>query len=129
MVTKFTDRELGTWFDETMNPPWANCTLERTLSAMSTRVVPKTELRHRIREELSDLGEDTLLVTERGRPLAVAVSVDRWNRLQERLEDLEDAVAVLEHRSSPRRARKARTIFAAIEAEGARVRGPTRPAR
>jgi prevent-host-death family protein len=96
---------------------------------MPTRVVPKTELRHRIREELSDVGEDTLLVTDRGRPLAVAVSVDRWNRLQERLEDLEDAVAVLEHRSSPRRGRRAGAVFAAIQAEGAGVRGPARSSR
>lgn len=95
---------------------------------MPTRVVPKSELRERIREELSELGDDTLLITERGRPLAVAVSVDRWNGLQERLEGLEDAVAVLEHRSSPRRGRKAESVFAAIEAEAVGVRGPARSA-
>lgn len=46
---------------------------------MATRVVPKTELRDRIREELAQLGEDSLLITERGRPLAIVVSVERWN--------------------------------------------------
>lgn len=94
-----------------------NRTLNRTLIHMGTRVVPKTELRDRIRQELAELGEDTLLITERGRPLAVTVSVLRWNELHERLEDLEDAVAVLDHRLSKRSGRPAKTVFAAIEAE------------
>jgi prevent-host-death family protein len=84
---------------------------------MGTRVVPKTELRDRIRRELADLGEDTLLITERGRPLAVTVSVQRWNELQERIEDLEDAVAVLDHRLAKRAGLPAKSVFAAIEAE------------
>ena len=91
---------------------------------MATRIVPKTELRDRIRKELADLGEDTLLVTERGRPLAVAVSVQRWNQLQERLEDLEDAVAVLEHRLSKRAGRPAESVFSAIETEEVHVPRP-----
>jgi prevent-host-death family protein len=93
---------------------------------MRTRVVPKTELRDRIRQELADLGEDTLLITERGRPLAVTVSVQRWNELQERLEDLEDAVAVLDHRLANRAGRPAESVFAAIEAEEVDVRRSSR---
>jgi PHD/YefM family antitoxin component YafN of YafNO toxin-antitoxin module len=93
---------------------------------MSTRVLPKTELRDRIRQELADLGEDTLLITERGRPLAVTVSVRRWNELQERLEDLEDAVAVLDHRLSKRTGRPAESVFGAIEAEEVDVPRPSR---
>ena len=93
---------------------------------MATRVVPKTALRDRIRDELASLGEDTLLITERGRPVAVAVSVDRWNRLQEALEDLEDAAAVLEHRLSRRRGRSAEAVFASVESEDPGVRGPNR---
>jgi len=93
---------------------------------MGTRVVPKTELRDRIRHELADLGEDTLLITERGRPLAVTVSVKRWNELQERLEDLEDAVAVLDHRLSKRTGRLAESVFAAIDAEEVDVPRPSR---
>lgn len=93
---------------------------------MATRVVHKTELRDRIRQELADLREDTLLITERGRPLAVTVSVQRWNDLQERVEDLEDAVAILEHRLSKRAGRSAESVFAAIEAEEVDVPRPTR---
>jgi len=47
------------------------------------------------------VGHDTLVITDRGRAVAVTVSLDRWNELQTRLEDLEDAVAILEHRAAP----------------------------
>ena len=87
-------------------------------------MIPKTELRERIRQELADLGDDTLLITDRGRPAAVAVSVQRWNRLQQTIEDLEDAVALLEHRRRPRAARPAERVFAGIEAGARRVPGP-----
>lgn len=93
---------------------------------VATRIVPKTELRERIREELSAIGDDTLVITARGRPIAVVVSVERWNRVQEALEDQEDAIAVLEHRSSPRRGRKAEAVFAALGAGEPRVRGSHR---
>lgn len=64
---------------------------------MVTRIVPKTELRSRIRKELATLGNDTLVVTSRGRPLAVIVSVQRWNELQEIIETLEGQVAEFEY--------------------------------
>jgi prevent-host-death family protein len=83
---------------------------------MVTRIVSKTELRERIREELDSIGEDTLVVTDHGRPLAVTVSVDRWNELQELIEDLEDRVAIVEHRSTKDHGRPAESVFAAIEA-------------
>lgn len=93
---------------------------------MVTRIVPKTELRDRIRRELTDLGDNTLVITERGRPIAVAVSVERWNEIQESLEDLEDAVAVFEHRLSGRRGRPAERVFREIDSEEARVSRPAR---
>lgn len=93
---------------------------------MATKVIPKTELRERIRTELGQLGEDTLLVTERGRPLAVVVAVARWNHLQDRLEDLEDALALLEHRLDPQQPRPAESVFSALEIEDPDVPGPSR---
>ena len=84
---------------------------------MATRIIAKTDLRERIRHELSVLGSDTLLITDRGRPVAVALSVERWNDLQESLEDLEDTVAVLEHRLSGRKGRPAEQVLTEIEAE------------
>jgi PHD/YefM family antitoxin component YafN of YafNO toxin-antitoxin module len=95
---------------------------------MVTHLVAKTHLRDRIRTELDNLGDDTLVVTERGRPLAVLVSVERWNEIQETLEDLEDAVAILEARTAPERGRPAEQVFAAIEAEEADVQRSVRQA-
>ena len=88
---------------------------------MASRIIPKTDLRDRIRAELADLGDDTVVVTERGRPVAVVVSVERWNDLQLTLEDLEDQVAVLEHRLGGGGGVPAEQVFAAIEAEEADV--------
>lgn len=96
---------------------------------MATRVIPKTELRERIREELAQLGEDSLLITERGRPLAVVVSVERWNELQEAVEDLEDAVAILEHRTEGEPGRAAESVFSSIEAEEVDVPRSARTSR
>ena len=90
---------------------------------MATRLVPKTDLRDRIRDELAELGEDTIVVTERGRPLAVAISVERWNALQETMENLEDALAVAEARLAEDRGRPAKDILEAIDDD---VRGPAR---
>jgi PHD/YefM family antitoxin component YafN of YafNO toxin-antitoxin module len=93
---------------------------------MVTRLLPKTELRDRIREELATLGQDSLLITERGRPLAVIVGVERWNEIQETLEDLEDSVAILESRLEGRRGLPAESVFEAIEAEEADAPDPAR---
>ena len=61
---------------------------------MAMRVVPKTQLRDRIREELSYLFHQDIVITHRGRPAAVIVHIDRWNHLQEQLELLEAALAL-----------------------------------
>ena len=60
-------------------------------------IIPKTELRARIRDELRKLGKDTVVVTSRGRPLAVIVSVERWNELQGLIETLEGQLAEFEY--------------------------------
>lgn len=93
---------------------------------MATKVIPKTELRDRIREELSELGDDALLITERGRPLAVVVSVGRWNGLQGQIEDLEDAMAILEHRFEKSGGQSIESVLSSIEIDGSDVPGPTR---
>lgn len=108
-------------------PLWFR-TVSRTLGAVATRIVAKTHLRDRIRAELATLGEDTVVVTDRGRAVAVLVSVGRWNGLQSALEELEDAVAILDHRSGVDVGTALETSLAAIEAEQADVSGPARQA-
>jgi PHD/YefM family antitoxin component YafN of YafNO toxin-antitoxin module len=93
---------------------------------MAARLLPKTHLRERIRDELADLDDDTVVVTDRGRPSAIIVSVERWNTLQETLEELQDSLAVFEHRADPEASAPAESIFSAIEAELADVRRPAR---
>ena len=99
----------GSLFDEAYACAYA--------SGVATRVVPKTHLRDRIRAELESIGEDTVLITERGRPLAVLVGVDRWNELQQAIEELEETVAVLEHRTTRAQSAPAEQVFSAIEAD------------
>jgi prevent-host-death family protein len=93
---------------------------------MATRIVPKSELRDRIRAELAELRDDSLVITDRGKPIAVTVSVERWNQLQESIEDLEDRAAVLEHRASGDPGRSAEPVFDSIEASEADVPDPAR---
>jgi PHD/YefM family antitoxin component YafN of YafNO toxin-antitoxin module len=93
---------------------------------MATRIIPKTELRQRIRQELADLGDDTVVITERGRAMALVVSVGRWNEIQSTIEDLEDRLAVLEHRASRDRGRPADKVLSDVEARGTHVRSPRR---
>jgi prevent-host-death family protein len=109
------------WLDHVVNR-----TSERTMAGMAARIVPKTHLRDRIRGELANLGEDTMVITDRGAPIAVLVSVDRWNTLQESLAELQDTVAVFEHRANPEAAMPAEEVFAAIEADHAGVRRSAR---
>ena len=80
----------------------------------------------RIRAELADLDDDTLVITEHGTPVAVAVSVERWNGIQEALEDLEDWGAVLEHRLEPDSGRALADVAEDLEKH---VPGPPHTAR
>ena len=60
------------------------------------RLVPKTVLRDHLRRELRDLAVEDVVVTSRSRPVAVIISLARWNDLQDKVERLEHAVAVME---------------------------------
>jgi PHD/YefM family antitoxin component YafN of YafNO toxin-antitoxin module len=64
--------------------------------------VSKTLLRARLKQELASLGDDALLITERGRAIAVTVTAERWNALQDRLDDLHERVYVLERQRGDR---------------------------
>jgi PHD/YefM family antitoxin component YafN of YafNO toxin-antitoxin module len=70
--------------------------------AMAFRTVPKTQLRARLKEELASLGDDALLITERGRAVAVTVTAERWNALQDRLDELHARVILLERQRGER---------------------------
>ena len=55
---------------------------------MRFRTVPKTALRDRLRDELASLSDEALMITERGRAVAIVITAERWNRLQDELDEL-----------------------------------------
>lgn len=63
-----------------------------------TEVLPISDLRHRQNEILASLQKGPVILTQRGRGAAVLLSLDEWNMLLERLEELEDAADAVEAR-------------------------------
>ena len=64
-------------------------------------VVPISDLRIRQAEVLRKLPDGPVVLARRGRAAAVLVSLEKWNRLMAELEDLHDAVELMEARHSP----------------------------
>jgi prevent-host-death family protein len=60
------------------------------------RLVPATELRDRLREHILRLGSGPIVIARHGRAVAVMLSMDAWNRLQDEVEDLRSEVEALE---------------------------------
>ena len=67
---------------------------------MRFKTVPMTWLRDRLREELASLGDEGLVITRRGRAIAIVITADRWNRLQDELDDLQAQVMLNGQRSN-----------------------------
>lgn len=67
---------------------------------MRFKTVPKTRLRDRMKEELASLGDEALVVTQRGRAIAVIITAERWNSMQDTLDDLQAQVRLNGQRSS-----------------------------
>ncbi|MGQ9583778.1 MAG: type II toxin-antitoxin system Phd/YefM family antitoxin [Anaerolineae bacterium] len=63
-------------------------------------VVPISEMRIRQAEILEGLGDRPVVLAHRGHAAAVLVSLEKWNGLIEELEDLRDAVELMEARQS-----------------------------
>ena len=80
------------------------------------RLVSATELRDRLREHIRRLGSDPLVIARRGQAVAVLLSPEAWNRLQDELDDLREEIELLEelvvkhglHRLEPARPERVR---------------------
>lgn len=62
---------------------------------------PFSDLRIRQHELVDQLADGPIVLSQRGRASAVLVSIEDWNVLVERLEELDDALALIEARQSP----------------------------
>lgn len=60
------------------------------------RIVSISEARATLGDLTEEAREREVYLLKHGRPVAVLVSVEAYERLQERLEDLEDTLAVLQ---------------------------------
>jgi antitoxin YefM len=67
-----------------------------------TRIVPFTEARARLTELLDDVGErhEHVVITRNGRPVAVVVSPEEWEALEETVEILQDEELLVALRES-----------------------------
>ncbi|MBE2237395.1 MAG: type II toxin-antitoxin system Phd/YefM family antitoxin [Caldilineaceae bacterium] len=62
------------------------------------QTIPISDLRFHQAEVLDQLQQRPVVLTRQGRAAAVLVSPDEWNSVVQQLEDLEDALAVLQAR-------------------------------
>ena len=81
------------------------------------KILPISDLRIRQAEVLEALSDEPLVLAQRGRPAAVLVSVERWNRLMERLELLEDSLEAAEIQARIAAGEEKVTDLADLEAE------------
>jgi len=65
------------------------------------RILPFSDLRIRQAEVLSMLSDEPIVLSQRGRPAAVLVSLEKWDELIARLEDAEDALDAIEAQRHP----------------------------
>lgn len=65
------------------------------------RVVQISEARAQLGDLVVEAAEREVYILKHGRPAAVLLSVEVFERLQDRMEDLEDEVSVLRSRLEP----------------------------
>ena len=63
-------------------------------------IIPISEIRKRQAQVLEEIRRRPVILTQRGHGIAVLLSLEQWEQLMERLEDLEDAMTALEARLS-----------------------------
>lgn len=58
------------------------------------RLIPVSDAKARLTELVRESGTEDVVLLRYGRPAAVLMSTDRYDALMERLEDLEDSLAI-----------------------------------
>jgi len=65
------------------------------------KIIPVSEAKARLTELVRESGAEDIVLLRYGKPAAVLMSTDRFDSLMERLEDLEDSLAIAEHQINP----------------------------
>jgi prevent-host-death family protein len=81
---------------------------------MNEMLVPLSEAKARFHELVRELSEREVLLLRHGRPVGVMMGYDAYQALLERLEELEDRLAVFEAREE---GEDARTPWAKVKVE------------
>ncbi|MBI2171551.1 MAG: type II toxin-antitoxin system Phd/YefM family antitoxin [Chloroflexi bacterium] len=70
---------------------------------MATKILPVSELKANLASVMAQLATDAtpIYVTQHGKPNAVLLSYEEYEALREKLEDLEDALAMQQALASP----------------------------
>ena len=69
---------------------------------MRDELVPVTDARSRLNDLIrAVLPDRNVVLLRHGRPVGILIDPDRFEALIDRIEDLEDAISVLEHRADP----------------------------
>ncbi len=65
---------------------------------LTPSVMPISSMRKYQAKVMAELKQRPVVFTQRGHGIAVLISIEQWELLMERLEDLEDALTMLEAR-------------------------------
>jgi prevent-host-death family protein len=65
------------------------------------KLIPVSDAKAKLTELVRDSGSEDVILLRYGRPAAVLMSTDRFDALMERIEDLEDSLAVAESKGEP----------------------------
>jgi prevent-host-death family protein len=87
------------------------------MSALMPTIIPITEAKPRLAELIKTSSTEDVVVTQRGHATAVIVSIDRYSDMLDRIEDLEDSLAIYELDDNEP-ARPAEEVFAELGLSG-----------
>ncbi len=84
------------------------------MSALFPTIIPITEAKAKLAELVGLSDTEDVVVTQRGRAAAVIVSAARYSEMLDRIEDLEDSLAVADAKLRNEPSRPAGEVFAEL---------------
>jgi prevent-host-death family protein len=91
------------------------------MTGLEQELVTLSDAKVRLHELVRDLSERDVLLLRHGRPIAVMISFPKFEALMEKLEDLQDRIALLESAEEPS---DMKVSWEALKAESDRLGTP-----